>query len=185
MTQAGSGAAEQSDSPAGTDAPARGDASPGPPEHRGAAAGFRVGLVIAAVFFLGLTLGAVGVGLLSDSAPLPAADQAAADPQDSGLFGAELDPEDGPFLVNGACLGAFNAARDVYATTDELGQAAAQLDAAQLDEAVRRLQPLRQRLEDDLAACEVTDADASSGEDPTSGATATARPTAATTSPTN
>ncbi|WP_324277669.1 hypothetical protein [Blastococcus brunescens] len=71
--------------------------------------------------------------------------------------------------MNGACLGAFNAAEDAYGTMDELGQAAAALDAAQLDELVRRLQPLQRQLEADLAACRVTAIDDPPAEGSTPG----------------
>jgi hypothetical protein len=173
MTQAGSTAAEQPD--AETEAPASPAGGAAPP-HRGPVAGLRTGLVIAAVFVLGLTLGAMVVGLLSDAATLPTADQAAADLQDGNLVGSDLDPGAGPFEVNGACLGAVNAAQDAYATMDELGQAAAGLDAAQLDEVVRRLQPLQQQLEEDVAACRVTEVDNPSSGDPGPGPSTAPRP---------
>ena len=96
----------------------------------------------------------------------------------------DLDPDAGPFQVNAPCLRAFNAAQDAYATMDDLGQAAAALDAAQLDEVVRRLQPLQQQLETELAACRVTAVDDPSDEESSPGATTSPRPTAATPSPT-
>lgn len=187
MTQGRAGAAEQPDQPAGTQAevPTPGGAAPEVPARRGPAAGFRAGLVVAAVFILGLTLGAVAVGLLSDSAPPPTADQAAAAAEDGGLIVADLDPEAGPFQVNAACLRAFNAAQDAYATFDELGQAAAALDAAQLDEVIRRLQPLQQQLETGTAACRVTAVDDASAEESAPGTTSAPRSPAATPSPTD
>lgn len=169
MTEAGSRAAGQSGHAAGTEtegqptgtgteeATPAGSAPESPPD-RGPVAGFRTGLVVAVVFVLGLALGAVAVGLLSDSAPPPTAERV--DPEtDGGLIVGDLDPDAGPFQVNAACLGAFNAAQDAYGTMDEFGQAAAALDAAQLDEVVRRLQPLQRQLEAESDACRVTAVD--------------------------
>lgn len=186
MAEAGKNAAEDPDSRAATETEetTAGVSAPEVPPRRGPVAGFRTGLVVAVVFLLGLTLGAVAVGLLGDSAPPPTAIQADAGPEGRGLIAADLDPEAGPFQVNGACLGAFNAAQDAYATIDDLGQAASALDAAQLDEVVRRLQPLQQQLEDDLAACRVTEIDDPSRESSTPGTSSTPRSTA-TPSPTD
>jgi hypothetical protein len=135
-------------------------------EPGGRWAGVRVGLVMAAVLVLGLTLGAVAVGLLSGSDPPPTA----AEPggaADGGLTVGPFPRTGGEFRVNAACLGAINAAQDAFAAIDELSEAAAALDAARLDEVVRRLQPLQPQLEEDLAACEVTPlADASVGGSP-------------------
>jgi hypothetical protein len=58
--------------------------------------------------------------------------------------------------VNAACLRAINAAQDIADSVDDLGAAAAALDAARLDEVVRRLQPLQQRLQESSADCEVS-----------------------------
>jgi hypothetical protein len=58
--------------------------------------------------------------------------------------------------VNQACLRSINAAQDVYQQLDALAQAAQNLDAARLDEVIRNLQPLEQRLRDSLPACQVT-----------------------------
>ncbi|WP_116451856.1 hypothetical protein [Blastococcus litoris] len=187
MTQAGPGTAGQSDQPAGSGAAdaSTGSRAPEAPAPRGPAAGFRTGLVVAVVFLLGLTLGAVTVGLLSDSAPLPAAGQPGADAGDGPLIDVDLDQDPGPFQVNAPCLRAFNAAQDAYVAMDDLGQAAAALDAAQLDEVVRRLQPLQQQLETGLAACRVTAVDDPSDEESSPGGTSSPRPTAATPSPTD
>ena len=43
----------------------------------------------------------------------------------------------------------------MYRAVDDLGEAAGELDAARLDEVVRRLQPLQDRLEENVAGCEV------------------------------
>ncbi|SFF47810.1 hypothetical protein [Blastococcus tunisiensis] len=198
MTQAGSGASAQPDEPAGTRpvrddaAPARDDAGPARddetadvPGRPGPVAGFRTGLVVAVVFVLGLALGAVAVGLLGDTTPPAVSDQAGEGPSDGGLVIGDLDPDDGPFQVNGACLGAVNALQDGYATMDELGRAATALDAAQLDEVVRRLQPLQRQLEADVAACRVREIDDPPGGTSAPGGTATPRSSAPTSSPTD
>jgi hypothetical protein len=134
-------------------------------------AGVRVGLVMAAVFVLGLTFGAVAVGLLSGSTPPPVAatsDGAAG----GGVTVGPFPRTGGEFRVNAACLGAVNAAQDAYSAIDELSEAAAALDAARLDEVVRRLQPLQPQLEEDLGACEVTPL-----ADPSTGGSVPATPT--------
>ena len=126
------------------------------PTPPGPIAAVRTGLIAAVALVLGLFAGGLVVGLLVEPAPPVAADIAR--PGDDGVPGGDL-PEGGAsagFLVNGPCLGAVNAAQDAYLVMDDLGQAAAALDAAQLDVVVRRLQPLQNRLEDDLDACRVT-----------------------------
>lgn len=181
MTEAGSRAAGQSGQAAGTEAEeaTTGGSAPEAPPRHGPVAGFRTGLVVAVVFILGLALGAVAVGLLSDSAPPPTAEQVDDGQADGGLIVGDLDPDAGPFQVNAPCLGAFNAAQDAYGTMDELGQAAGALDAAQLDEVVRRLQPLQRQLEADLDACRVTAVDDPAAVDPGLGATQAPAPTPA------
>ncbi|TFV62615.1 hypothetical protein E4P41_06770 [Geodermatophilus sp. DF01-2] len=147
-------------------------ASPATPG--GPAAGARTGLVLAVVLVLGLTVGAVTVGLLSDAAPPPAS--ASGDlPADGGLLpDVPLPTTTTRFEVNAPCLRAVNAAQDAYAAVDELGEAAAALDAARLDEVVRRLQPLQEQLEADLAACQVTPVDDPPGGAPPPATTPTA-----------
>jgi hypothetical protein len=57
--------------------------------------------------------------------------------------------------VNEACLRVVNETRDVLDAIQELGDSAAELDIAGVDQAIRMLQPLESRLRADLAACEV------------------------------
>jgi hypothetical protein len=106
-------------------------------------------------FVLGLLAGVLLVGLLGQDpprAPTPgsATASAAGDPP------ASTAEPTGRVEVNAACLRAINAAQDIAAVVEDLGTAAAALDAAQLDEAIRRLQPLQERLQENTAACEST-----------------------------
>ena len=57
--------------------------------------------------------------------------------------------------VNAACLAVINEAQDMYNVLTGLGQAVKDVDLAQLDDIVRRLQPIEARLGQDLQACEV------------------------------
>jgi hypothetical protein len=115
----------------------------------------------AVTFVVGLFLGGIVVGLLSDDPSLPpvgtmaeppasaGAEPTAAPSRGSGTAGtAEV-------VVNDACLRAVNAAQDVSGAIDDLGQAAAELNAARLDEVIRRLQPLQGRLQENLEGCKV------------------------------
>lgn len=126
----------------------------------------RTGLLAAAVFVLGLVVGAVTVALLDDD---PVAVEVAATPEgDEAGAGPSFSAEDASaeFVVSGACLRAVNAAQDTVLVLDDLGEAATELDAARLDEIVRRLMPLQTRLETGLQACRVaTELDAG-GEQP-------------------
>lgn len=124
-------------------------------------------------FVLGLAAGVLLVGLLGEDAPVATTAQGAVVSEPAAPPPGPAEPT-GPVVVNAACLRALNAARDIAATVDDLGAAAASLDAARLDEVVRRLQPLQQRLQAETAACEAT------GSVPTG----TAAPSAPTTPPT-
>jgi hypothetical protein len=108
----------------------------------------------AGTFVLGLVTGVLLLGLLGQDPPVAASvPEAGADPAAPSTSAA------GPTSVvelNEACLRAINAAQDIAATVDDLGAAAAVLDAAQLDEVIRRLQPLQERLQENTAACEAT-----------------------------
>ncbi len=114
------------------------------------------GWLAAGTFVVGLVAGALLVGLLGQDPPVaPTAQEApATGAAPGGVPTATADPTDGG-RVNAACLRAINAAQDIAAVVDDLGAAAAALDAARLDEVVRRLQPLQQRLEQNTADCQV------------------------------
>ncbi|MGY1780629.1 hypothetical protein [Geodermatophilus sp. SYSU D01036] len=132
------------------------------------------GWLAAGTFVVGLLVGALLVGLLGQDPPAAPAAQ----PDRPTTAGPATPPAEttggvDETRVNAACLRAINAAQDIAATVDELGAAAAALDAARLDEVIRRLQPLQQRLREDSADCEVSEP-ASSSPPP---ATATPTPT--------
>ena len=57
--------------------------------------------------------------------------------------------------VNAACLAVINEAQDMYTVLTGLGQAVTDVDLQQLDDIVRRLQPIEARLGQDLQRCEV------------------------------
>jgi hypothetical protein len=123
----------------------------------------------AGTFVLGLTVGMLLVGLLGQDAPVVTTAQGAASASATGERPDGAEPTGGVEL-NEACLRAINAAQDIAGTVDDLGAAAAVLDAAALDEVIRRLQPLQQRLQENTAACEA------SGSLPSASATPSATP---------
>ncbi|MFL6026285.1 MAG: hypothetical protein ACJ72K_05075 [Friedmanniella sp.] len=57
--------------------------------------------------------------------------------------------------VNAACLAVINEAQDMYVVLTGLGQAVTDVDLQQLDDIVRRLQPIEARLGGDLQECKV------------------------------
>ncbi len=118
--------------------------------------------VLGGVFVGGLVVGMLATGVLADSSPVYAGEPSAAAGDDrSGAGGLdEVDPNAAQALVNQPCLRALNVAQDTLAAGAALGEAASVLDPAQLDEAVRRLQPLQSRLDVDLAACRVVEVEA-------------------------
>ena len=132
------------------DATRDGDTGASPPTL----AAIKSGLLVGAVFVLGLVVGAVTVSLLSDDPVVVAGDPVAAD---GGESDRGLPPEDAAaeFVVSGACLGAVNAAQDTLLVLDDVGEAATELDAARLDEIVRGLMPVQTRLDAGLDACRV------------------------------
>jgi hypothetical protein len=117
------------------------------------------GWLAPAVFVAGLLVGGVLVGVLRDDPPLPVAGSTAAATLPSEGADAEPAPDGSAaggtveLVVNDECLRAVNAAQDMARVVDDLGEAAADLDAARLDEVVRRLQPLQDRLQADVTAC--------------------------------
>lgn len=129
------------------------------------------GWLSAGCFVLGLVTGVLLLGLLGQDAPAGTTAEA------PGTASRPVDPSSAPGAptgrveVNAACLRALNAAQDIAASVEDLGTAAAALDAAQLDEVVRRLQPLQARLQDSTAACEVTGSSPAEGAGPAGSAT--------------
>ncbi len=135
--------------------------------------------VLAGTFAGGLVVGILLTGVLADSSPVYAEESAAAVGDVAGGLGT-LDPDAEQAVVNQACLRALNVAQDALAAGAALGEAAAVLDPAQLDEAVRRLQPLQSRLDVDLADCRVVEVEGPGRADSSPGGTpgpATATPT--------
>jgi hypothetical protein len=118
----------------------------------------------AGTFVLGLVAGTLLVGLLGQAPPVPRPAEAASAPAAGPTSTAGPGDRVG---IDPACLRALNAAQDIAATADDLGAAAAALDAAQLDEVVRRLQPLQARLGESRAACEASGSLSSEGAEPT------------------
>ena len=99
-----------------------------------------------------MTDGAITVGLLGGD---PVVVTSPGTAPDGGGAGAPLPAGDAAasFVVSGACLSAVNAAQDTALLVDDVARGAAELDAAALDETVRRLMPLQTRLETGLDAC--------------------------------
>ncbi|MGY1669124.1 hypothetical protein [Geodermatophilus sp. SYSU D00710] len=129
------------------------------------------GWLSAGTFVLGLLAGVLLVGLLGQDPP-PAPRSGSAPASEAGDPTAVTAGPTGRVEVNAACLRAFNAAQDIAAAVEDLGAAAAALDAAQLDEVIRRLQPLQARLQENTAACEST------GSAPTDAASPSPTPSA-------
>ena len=126
-------------------------------------------------FVLGLVTGVLLLGLLGQDPPV------AASPPEA--VGGPAEPSKSPagptsvVQLNEACLRAINAAQDIAGTVEDLGAAAAVLDAAQLDEVIRRLQPLQERLQENTADCEATGSVPTGTAAPSPPASATASPT--------
>ncbi|RZU34573.1 hypothetical protein [Blastococcus saxobsidens] len=112
------------------------------------------------VFLLGLVIGAVTIALLAGRAPVPSsAAPGAAGTSDPGGPAAATPGlpagVTGELAVNAACLRAINAAQDTVDVVDDLAEGLAAMNAARLDEVVRRLQPLQERLQVNIEDCEV------------------------------
>lgn len=161
-----------------------GTSSPGPEGRSGRAVRW---WLAAATFVLGLFVGGLLVGLLSEgSAPVPTATPAPTTGAAVPLPDAPPTGETAEVVVNAACLRAVNGAQDVVAAIDDLGEAASQLNAARLDEVIRRLQPLQGRLTTDIAGCQVVSEVAEAtptGTSPGSPAPSPATPTATSAAP--
>jgi len=108
-------------------------------------------------FVVGLVVGVLVVGLLSLSTPDFAAGAGpdAAPPGPAAPPGGAV-PVVAEARVNAACLAVINEAQDVYVVLTGLGEAVTDVDLQQLDDIVRRLQPIEGRLGRDLQRCEVT-----------------------------
>ena len=68
--------------------------------------------------------------------------------------------------MNAACLRTVNAAQDVFDVVEDLGEALSEFNAGRLDQVVRQLQPLQDRLQVNLAECDVAAQISEAGEEP-------------------
>jgi hypothetical protein len=135
-------------------------------------------------FVVGFVFGVIAVGLLSLFTP----DIGAGAGPGAGTAPPTLAPTPGGTVpvvaearVNAACLAVINEAQDMYNVLTGLGQAVTDVDLQQLDDIVRRLQPIEARLGQDLQNCRV---DTGVVTSPTSSATpepSTPQPTASAT----
>jgi hypothetical protein len=109
-------------------------------------------------FVVGFVFGVLAVGLLSAGTP----DFGTQGGPGGGTAPPRLAPTPGstnPVVaearVNAACLSVINEAQDMYTVLTGLDQAVKDVDLQQLDDIVRRLQPIENRLGQDLQKCEV------------------------------
>lgn len=116
----------------------------------------------AGALVVGVIVGAVAVGLLSEGSPSPGQLQAGPETSTAGPGSssagapATASGATAEVIVNDACLRAITDAQTALDTFQGIGDAARTFNAAQLDAIIRQLQPLRARLIDDINACEVT-----------------------------
>jgi hypothetical protein len=108
---------------------------------------------------VGFVFGVIAVGLLSLGTPdfgtegRPGAGSTA--PPTVAPTPGSTNPVVAEARVNAACLSVINEAQDMYTVLTGLGQAVKDVDLQQLDDIVRRLQPIEARLGQDLQKCEV------------------------------
>lgn len=124
--------------------------------------------VSAITLVVGFVCGVIAVGLLSFSTP-----EFAAQEGPGGTAGGASTPDGSvPVVaearVNAACLAVINEAQDVYGVLTGIGQAVTDVDLQQLDDIVRRLQPIEARLGQDLQQCQV-DTDLGANPPPSGG----------------
>ena len=107
---------------------------------------------------VGFVFGVLAVGLLGAGTP----DFGTEAGPGAGTASTTLVPTPGGSLpavaearVNAACLAVINEAQDMYTVLTGLDQAVKDVDLQQLDDIVRRLQPIEARLGQDLQKCEV------------------------------
>jgi hypothetical protein len=108
-------------------------------------------------FVVGFVFGVIAVGLLSAGIP-----EFGAEDRPGAGASTTFAPTPGSTMpvvaearVNGACLSVINEAQDMYTVLTGLGQAVKDVDLQQLDDIVRRLQPIEARLGQDLERCQV------------------------------
>ena len=86
-------------------------------------------------------------------------------------------PAAGSARVNAACLRVINGAQDVTTTLSEVGPAIRDVNLQQLDDIVRRLQPIQTRLQNDLQDCRI-EAEVSGTPSPVPSPSSTVEPSA-------
>jgi hypothetical protein len=109
-------------------------------------------------FVVGFVFGVIAVGLLSAGTTEFGTEAA----RGAGPAQTTMVPTPGGTMpvvaearVNAACLAVINEAQDMYTVLTGLDQAVTDVDLQQLDDIVRRLQPIEARLGQDLQRCEV------------------------------
>jgi hypothetical protein len=123
--------------------------------------------VAAITFVAGVVVGVLAVGLLNvGNPPFPGSDEQRATGTSSVPGGGQTVAVTAQAEVNAACLRVINAAQDVYSILTGVDEAASDLDLQQLDDIVRRLEPVEPRLAQGLRDCRVQTAIA--GQQPTS-----------------
>ena len=104
----------------------------------------------------GLLVGVLLVGVLSVTNPsfVQEKEAAGADPAVKPSSQSTIEVE-AQAQVNSACLRVINEAQDVFSILSDANQAVTEVDLKRLDDMVRRLDPIQQRLEQDLIDCEI------------------------------
>ena len=137
-------------------------------------------------FVVGFVFGILAVGLLNLATPEFGAEaQTSASASPTQVPGpVNTNPVVAEARVNAACLAVINGAQDMYSILTGVGQAVKDVDLQQLDDIVRRLQPVEARLGQDLQNCRVdTDVVPPTASAPPSEPTASAPPSEPTASP--
>jgi hypothetical protein len=127
--------------------------------------------VAAITFVAGFVFGVLAVGLLNATTP----DFGSRTAPGESPTPTSLPPSPGASVpvvaearVNAACLAVINNAQDMYAVLTTLPEAITDVDLQQLDDIVRRLQPIVDRLGPNLQNCRVDTSVATSPTDATS-----------------
>jgi hypothetical protein len=135
--------------------------------------------VAAITFVAGFVFGVLAVGLLNATTP-----DFASRAGPAGSSTPSLAPTPGGSVpavagarVNAACLAVINDAQDTYAVLTALPEAISDVDLQQLDDIVRRLQPIVDRLGPDLQNCRIDTGLATNPTEPMASPPTTPQPT--------